>query len=392
MHDHYDLVTARADGSTATLGDVAVAGFGAHRWRDAAPIVHAAREQLNREIWLVQLLDLIEGDIVRGRWLVTEPGSERDSSAAPAGRDRALPWMRDSWQTWMHSWVSRHLGPADGLAQRRWWSLSALLTTEGADGTLWVKASPPWASAEPVVTAAIARVAPALVPAVVALDARAAVLVTRDAGMRASNLPAAMRFRLWEGVIPAIASMQRELATDLDGLRAVGCPERTLSDIAVFAVRTLGPRAGARVRAACHLLERLALPPSVHHWDCHSGNLMLRDGHARICDWSSGIAHPFFTLSALWEEFHGEAERARLRALYLEPWRNLASADELNAAVDAAVPLAFLYAAMQHEVQRDRVVGSWERAMEEANRAAALADAVRALGAADGGVPTDADA
>ncbi len=65
-------------------------------------------------------------------------------------------------------WASGQVDLTGRPVQRKTWNLSALFRLPTADGTVWLKAIPGFAAAEPAAIAAFAEVDPGLVPAVLA--------------------------------------------------------------------------------------------------------------------------------------------------------------------------------------------------------------------------------
>ena len=143
----------------------------------------------------------------------------------------------------------------------------------------------------------------------------------------------------WEQALRAYASSRSSGSDDTDGLRALGCPDRTLAVLEREIEETLAdpllvelprglepdevealPALAERLRAACHRLAALDIPPTLEHGDLHPGNVRIRDGRPVFYDWTDGcVSVPLFSLPPFLEDAAAGA-RDRLRDAYLEPW------------------------------------------------------------------------
>jgi hypothetical protein len=244
-----------------------------------------------------------------------------------------------------------------------------------AEGVAYFKASLPSGRHEAPLLRWLARRWPDAVPEVIAENAVNGWFLMADAGtpLRESSGTAALD--ALSRIVSRIAQMQITLSTvDVEDLLRLGVPDRRmhrlpalLAELIEDDVLCVGARAArtdalrARLRAAlpdfalrCETLAASPHPASLDHGDLHLGNVLLRDGAARICDWGDAcITHPFCSLAIVLEmglagRTGGERESCALalREVYLGLWaRNSARArreQELDIALEIAPVLRAL--------------------------------------------------
>jgi aminoglycoside phosphotransferase (APT) family kinase protein len=165
-----------------------------------------------------------------------------------------------------------------------------------------------------------------------------------------------------------LARMQIDSFPHVESLLAAGCPDRRLERLA-NEIRTLlyEPSVLARLlpeevdklqalvprfEQMCERLAGYGVPQTLLHGDFHGGNLLARDGHILIFDWTDGcIAHPFLDLiTALTNSHHllADQERAAARDTYLAAWTSYESPERLLEAGELAWPLGALHQAVSY--------------------------------------------
>jgi Phosphotransferase enzyme family len=175
-------------------------------------------------------------------------------------------------------------------------------------------------------------------------------------------------------LLRGFAGLQRLTAPVTDELLADGCLDRRLGVLEgqiepllddPEAVHQLEPAEVAELRRlapalkeACGRLDACGLPSTLVHGDLHLGNVTRVDGELQVFDWTDAcISHPFIDLQSLqWER--DEASKASLLGAYLEPWRDVASAERLQ----EAVALAGVVIPLHHAVSYQHIVAGLEPA------------------------------
>jgi hypothetical protein len=239
-------------------------------------------------------------------------------------------------------------------ARPRPWSI--VLTVPTSEGSYYFKTTAPEMANDAALTELLAREAPDLVLAPLAVDLDRRWMLLPDGGPRLRDvLTGTADLGQWERILPAYAQLQRRLEVRESQLLAAGALDRRpqrmpelfdqvlgdgewlmlgepdgLTDDQLARLRALIPR----YAEACGELEAADIGSSIQHDDLHDGNVLAGDGGYRVIDWGdSGVAHPFSTLLVTlrsvgnafelgdWTPFLPAApELERLRDAYLEPW------------------------------------------------------------------------
>ncbi|HMB71061.1 MAG TPA: phosphotransferase [bacterium] len=397
----------------------------AHRWwRESRLVNVAVREQLGLEGTVLRCAS-VDLEPCGGRSATFEIEPARADPAAPAGtrwveeeppaaRFAALPWEQPRWIAAASDWIGERLAklnrPRTGpvVQVRNHGYLSCILRAPTGRGAAWFKASPPMHAHETALTAYLAERFPQVVPTVLAADPERAWLLSEEApGDRLFSLKKSggPYLPLWKDLLERVARMQIQLGDQLDELRALGVaewpPQRFAEEMdeaidrmaeslgaweekhgdlaAAPAIQAVRERVPALKDAAAELGES-GPPPSLHHGDFHSANILSDGTGTRVIDWAfqAGIAHPFFFLSVVFEEHRDPAARAEVTEAYLAPWRERHDDTSLRRALELAPPLAALHAAFGHQVQLDGARHPWEAVPEARNVVAYLGQAAGA--------------
>ncbi len=236
--------------------------------------------------------------------------------------------------------------------------LSCIYRLPCAGGDHWVKATRPGAFApEGAVMSALHGAFPARVPAPLAFENDVALFADFGERMQPSTphdvvaaaAASLARLQLESHDMLSIPGLQSwrpgDLRQDLDASRAV------LGDDADGVLERIGE--------AVEELVAFGIGDTLVHGDFYWGNVALLEGEPCIFDWSdAGIGHPFFDpLEAFANPEPGRRER--VRAAYLEVWREAVDAD-----VDAAWEIARRLGPAHHLARNTRLLSHfepWER-------------------------------
>jgi hypothetical protein len=237
-----------------------------------------------------------------------------------------MHWARLRGVRELLGWAAGHVAMTGRPVQRKSWNLSGLFRLPTADGTVWLKAIPPFAAAEPVAIAAIADVDRDLVPAVLA-SAPDRLLLADIPGVDCWDAPA--------GTVTD-ALYRWAIAQSRIGQPPTGLPDRRPEQLRAAVQRLLdGPACAGLTAEELHtangwqerweMLADCGLPDTVVHGDFHPGNWRSGDGSPVILD--------------LADAHLGNPVLDGLRAIdYLPADRQTAAAAAWTAAWAAAVP------------------------------------------------------
>ena len=276
------------------------------------------------------------------------------------------PWTVPGWLAEVSEWVGGELArlgkkPSGPIEQVRSWSISSLLRIPSDSGDYYFKAVPPLFAREPVLTQMLAQRYAGQVPEVAALDAERHWLLLRGfvgVPLHSSKDPA-----VWEEAIRRYARVQIDSLSALDELRAAGCADRGLDQLAgeidvmladeeslmidlprgltraeLEALRQLAPA----LRAACAELAGCGIPHTLEHGDFHAGNIAVTNQGFIYYDWTDGcIAHPLVCLTTYLEGVEPDWH-AQIKGAYLAEWARFGAPEQLNRALalsDALGPL-----------------------------------------------------
>lgn len=169
-------------------------------------------------------------------------------------------WSRPGWRAEAEAWAGCRLEP------HRMWALSAVLRGEG----VFFKAAPPLFRNEPVITQALARRHPGLVPDVMRIDAERGWLLMGEIRGRLVSEPDSTDL---SPALAALAAIQRAWVDRTDEALALGAQDR----------RRDWPSFG--------------FPDTLTHGDFHAFNVAIASAGAVIFDWTDAcVAHPLFDL------------------------------------------------------------------------------------------------
>jgi hypothetical protein len=338
-----------------------------------------------------------------------------DDAEAIAGTKYAklgdnYPWSRPGWFSEASAWLATQVGErgwslVGEIEQVRSWFLSSILRARTTGGAVYLKAAPPMYRYEPALTERLSRSYSSLLPEVLAVDNERGWLLMRAVeGVKLMHHPDRERYLpRWEGVLRDFARIQLDYVGQIDELFDLGLPDMRLESIAariepffmelprLFQGSKQAPDTWAiaryeswvpRLLEICAQLEEYGLPPTLHHGDLHSGNILANDHECKLLDWAGfiGVTHPFCFLSTVFEEHSDPQVQDRLLRAYLEPWQRYASMERLLEAARLAIPVGWFCGHLGHSTQFLMSVDPWEVAQEQGNLAYCLHSLEQILG------------
>ena len=281
-------------------------------------------------------------------------------------------WATAAFHAEARSWVAEIAGsagitPTGEFHQPHNKPWSTAIRFESDAGPLWFKANGPGTLHEGTLVATLARLDPALVPEVIAVDRIRGWWLMRDGGpiLRTLAIPGELWSR-WESIVPRYAEAQLRLAAHSRDLLATGLPEATPATLPgqleslIDALRSRAPAEGGLTadhasaleahlpvyRERCAQLAASGIPSSIQHDDLHSSNICWYDSARafRVIDWGDASwCHPLGTmLSTLNSIAHhakveaGDQRIQRVRDAFLEPFTSFATLATLKHLVTVA--------------------------------------------------------
>jgi hypothetical protein len=282
-----------------------------------------------------------------------------------------LPERQKSWfeqaSTWVHNELERQDIYVTGLIEQPDVSLSStVLRVPSTVGDIYFKACGLGFAHEPALTDTLWRWRPDCMPPVLAVDLQRGWMLTPDLGTSLRSIIQPTRvLQHWQRVLPLFAEVQIDLIRRINEILELGGLDRRLTMLPDHYERLL-THTGAlllghpnglsieeyqrlchftpKFRAMCEQLAGYRIPETLHHEDFHDANIFIRNSHYTFADWGeSGVAHPFFTLLVTsrviaWRLKIAEdaPELVNLRNIYLEPWTQYESRENLIAAFKLA--------------------------------------------------------
>jgi len=304
--------------------------------------------------------------------------------------DTLFLWEQSNWQAEAQAWIRTALDQNNLQLTReieqphiRPWSTVMTLPTE--DGMYFFKASASAFAHEPALTAYLARFRPELFPKLLAVDTERHWMIMQDAGQPIRQTIRAERsIDPWREVMPHYVYLQKDLASHVDELLALGVMDRRLNKLPALFETLIADKASmlldvaddsltteeyTRLRKSVPEFERMCIeladfgiPETIHHDDFHDANIFKRDGKITFTDWGeSAIAHPFFTLVVMMRSVDNSfgmdysPEANLVRDLYLEHWTSFAPLDDLQAVVKLAQRIGYVNRALTWKMVIDQL-------------------------------------
>ena len=283
-------------------------------------------------------------------------------SPAPAARPL---WHRPGGQRRLLAWLDSELAAQERprtaeIEMIKHSQISLLARVPTAAGPLYLKAVPEFFGRELPITAWLSRELPGGAPFVLASDTVLGVMLLEDAGEGLESgasswstpptTPDAWTQGDSRALTRHLADVQRATEPHLDDLARLGLPDhgpgwllerlptlytpevyRTgqpggLSEDEIAAFTALRPA----LELALDRLDRSPIPRTLGHGDLHEGNVVGREGHFTILDWSdAALTHPFLDANPDYLVTTTHAEAAA--DAYLSAWHGLLPPSELHA-------------------------------------------------------------
>jgi aminoglycoside/choline kinase family phosphotransferase len=294
-----------------------------------------------------------------------------------------LLWQDLEWQKevreWIHAQAERHSIRITGeIEQPHTYAWSTVLHVPTDQGKLFFKATAHETLHEAALTQSLARWFPAYVPEFVAVDAGRGWMLMRDGGvqLRASIRPT-KDIAPWKPVIKRYAEVQIGLAEHVTELLSLRLPDHRLSVLPKIFAELLADESNFMIdqekgltsaewqqvkdkasgfEPLCQRLAAYGIPESLNHGDFHDGNVLVKNGRITFFDWGdASVAHPFTSLRTFFvsieisldlEDYAFTPEMAELLDIYLEPFQQFASKEELRTAYEVSKPVASVVKAL----------------------------------------------
>jgi hypothetical protein len=329
-------------------------------------------------------------------WLTQATSSETDGH----------PWTRDGWfeeaSAWIHTQLQRQeLAVTGPIEQTRSWFISSLLRVPTTTGEVYFKAVPQADVHEPLLTQWLSAQYSTLVPQVLAVHEEQRWLLTKAvAGEKMPPDANALDYLpRWKTLLQTYALMQRDIASHIEKLLALGCYDWRLESLAeridpflaelpVLLQGARNPltkeeqdhllRLAPHLKSACVELAHMGIPASVHHGDFHRGNIIVHETGCILLDWAGfiGVTHPLLSLWVPLSDWEEPAQKILCES-YLEVWSDYAPLEHLRATLLLAHPLAALCGALghRHQIHHAHSALAWDILGEQEH----LLDCLRSL-------------
>ncbi|GIJ50242.1 hypothetical protein Val02_71280 [Virgisporangium aliadipatigenens] len=354
-------------------------------WADMVPVVAHLEAALGVPVLVLRLLDVHGSDGARDGHVTYHVEAARAVSGLRAvafvDEDHALrlPWARPEGIARLLEWAGEAVPVTGPAQQRRSWNLSGLFRLPTAGGPVWLKATPPFAHAEPLALAAVSTVDSTLVPPVLA-SAPGRLLLPEVPGVDC-----------WDAPPPVVADAVRRLVTaQARVVPPPGLPDRRPGPLSI-AVRGLldgaaVPELSTVERSSAHrlvdrweTLDACGLPDTLVHGDFHPGNWRSDGGPPVVLDWADAhLGNPVLDgLRAI--DYLPADRRAVAEEAWVRAWTDAAAGSRPREALRLAAPLAHLTYAVRYQEFLDNIEPS-ERVYHRGDPAAVIREALRAAG------------
>jgi Ser/Thr protein kinase RdoA (MazF antagonist) len=362
-------------------------------WSEVESVAGRLRDELSVPVVVLRLLTVEGADGMRDGHVTYhaeafgQPARSSPCEFADDDHPLRLPWARLSGVRDLLAWASEHVELISRPVQRKSWNLSGLFVLPTAEGTVWLKAIPGFAAAEPAAIAAFAAVDPDLVPTVVA-SAPGRLLLADLPGVDCWEASAAVA----ADTVGRLARAQARIAAASSGPPS-GLPDRRLATLAAAVDGLLdGPvgaelspaevRAAHSLRPRWELLADCGLPDTVVHGDFHPGNWRRGGGPPVVLDFADAhVGNPVLDgLRAI--DFLPADRRRAVADAWITAWTAAVPGARPAEALRIAEPLAHLAYAVRYQEFLDNIEPSeqvYHRGDPAASirQALACADAVR---------------
>lgn len=294
-----------------------------------------------------------------------------------------LLWHDPAWRRQVTDWIqvetARHSIHITGeIEQPHVYAWSTVLHIPTDQGKLFFKATAQETLYEAALTRSLARWFPDCMPEFVAVDAGRGWMLMRDGGepLRLSIRPA-RDITPWKAVIAKYAQVQIGLAGHVTEMLSLRLPDHRLRVLPDLFAALLADESAFMIdqekgltaaewqevngkasgfEQICARLAAYGIPESLNHGDFHDGNVLVKDRRITFFDWGDGdVTHPFVSLRTFFvsieialdlEDYSFTPEMAELLDLYLAPFQEFASREDLLRAYQVSKPVASVVKAL----------------------------------------------
>lgn len=368
-------VSAVITSGTRHLGVVGPFDVDVPWWADVGSVVARLRELLGVPAYVLRLLSVdgvAGGEGARdGHVTYHAAAGSLTPDPLPPHALRAL-WARPEGLRELLDWAVSSVGrPVTGpVEQYRTWNLAGLFRLPTADGPVWLKATPPFATDEAAVIAAFARVDPGLVPTVLAAG---------DHRILLAHLPGE---DCWDAPDEVITSgVRRFVAAQAAVVAPAGLADRrpsVITDRVAGLLDRLGDELTSDERSAALRISTVdfGLPTTLVHGDFHAGNWRSAGGDPVILDFADAhLGNPELDGLRLCE-FLPAARRPAAARAWVSAWRAAVPDSDPARALALAEPFAHLSYALRYQEFLDGIEPT-ERIYHEGDPASEIRAAVR---------------
>ena len=288
-----------------------------------------------------------------------------------------LLWHEADWRKQASDWIyteaeRQSIRITGEIEQPHTYAWSTLLHIPTDQGTLFFKATAHETIYEAALTQALAHWFPDCMPEFVSVDVARGWMLMRDGGeqLRASIRPI-QDITPWKPVIGRYAEVQVGLAQHVTEMLSLRVPDQRLSVLPALFTQLLADESSlmidqekgltsaefqqvkakaARFEQICADLAAFGIPESLNHGDFHDGNVLIKDGRITFFDWGDAtVTHPFVSLRTFFvsievalklDDYAFTPEMAGLLNLYLKPFEQFASKEDLLEAYEISKPVA----------------------------------------------------
>jgi len=239
-----------------------------------------------------------------------------------------LPWAKPGGPAALVEWAERFVTRTGPVVQVKTWNLSCVFRMDTDAGRVWLKALPPFFTAEPTALRLVAEQDPTLVPEVIA-TAPLRVLMTDAPGDPCWTAePEHVR-----SVVPRLVAAQAALA---------GAKHPDLPEVPMWSPEVEGSRERADALLAT------GLPLTLLHGDFHPGNWQSDGVTTKVIDWADSCwGHPALDAARLWT-FLAPEKRPAFAALWTAAWLEHVPDSDPAAALELAIPLVHVFNAVRY--------------------------------------------
>lgn len=288
-----------------------------------------------------------------------------------------LRWYDPEWQKQAHEWIrnaarQHSLQITGEIEQNHAYAWSTVMRVPTNEGTLFFKATAGETIFEVALTTGLAGWFPGCMPELVAADHERGWMLMRDGGeqLRKSIRPA-KNAMLWEPILREYSHLQIKLSEHVDELLTLGVPDHRLAVLPSLYEGLLQDEASMlidhekglssderrqiqeklpRFRQICAKLAAFGIPETLNNADLQDANVLVGNGRITFFDWGDAtLAHPFISLRTFFvgieislglDDYSFTPEMAALLDIYLEPWQQFASREDLLSAYRLSKPVA----------------------------------------------------